>query len=272
MPDSQLVDTDVVYCDGDDVFTNVRNKAYGDLTSSTKPTKQQVDDLIFRMSEWADSETGQAWRIRKVVEYEKRVKLGHKQKHSRHRRRRLRGVGRRENFGIDPRGMLKLPYPHAKDIDSAEGDAIVALNPRSTTDITADEGRDDGNFVLENRNGILRPDIDIFTRVGTQTHGPTVENPRMRVTYRYGTPHDVSDHSGTPADHDFADSNWSVSSTVPGDVRDAVALRVAGRLISGDQYGELVPATGDDSPSLAEAASRWKSEARSLLDEYRRVR
>lgn len=272
MPEDTLIDTDVVYCDGDDVFTNVRNKAYGDLSSSTRPTQQQVDDLIFRMSEWADSQTGQAWRVRKVTGYETRVKLSHKQKHSRHRRRRLRGVGRRENFGIDPRGRVDLKRPHVKTIDSAQSDEVIVLNPRSTTDITDDEGRDSGDFVVDKRLGVLKPDIQLFTQVGTRTHGPTVENPRVRVTFRYGTPYDTADHSGTAADHDFTDANWSVSSTVPGDVRDAVALRVAARLISGDQYGELVPATGDDSPSLADAASSWKGEARDLLKEYKRVR
>jgi len=272
MPESTLVDEDVVYCNGDDVFTHVRNKTYADLTSSTKPTQAQVDDLIFRMSEWADTKTGQAWRIRKVTDYEKRVKLSHKQKHSRHRRRRLRGTGRRENFGIDPRGRLTLKHPHVKTIDSNEGDKVEVLNPRSVDDITADEGRESGDFVLDGRSGVIKPDIQLFTAVGTQTHGPTVENPRLRVTYRYGTPANATDHSGTAADFDFVDSNWSVSSTVPGDVRDAVALKVAARLISGDQYGELVPATGDDSPSLADAASSWKDEATGLLDAYKRVR
>lgn len=272
MPESTLVDTDVVYCTGDDVFTHVRNKTYGDLSGSTKPTQAQVDRLIYQMSEWADTQTGQAWRIRKVGGYEKRVKLSHKQKNSRHRRRRLRGTGRRENFGISPRGRVSLKHPHVKTIASAEGDKVEVLNPRSSDDITANEGRESGDFVVDQRSGVLKPDIQLFTAVGTQTHGPTVENPRVRVTYRYGTPYDTADHSGTPADFAFDDSNWSVSSTVPPDVRDAVALKVAARLISGDQYGELVPATGDDSPSLADAASSWKGEAEGLLKSYKRVR
>jgi hypothetical protein len=224
------------------------------------------------MSEWADTTTGQAWRIRKVTGYEKRVKLSHKQKHSRHRRRRLRGTGRRENFGIDPRGQTTLKHPHIKTLDAAEGDTLEVLNPRSVDDITANEGRENGDFVVDQRSGVVKPDIQLFTAVGTQTHGPTIENPRLRITYRYGTPYDVTDHSTTAADYDFDDADWSVSSTVPGDVRDAVALKVAARLISGDQYGELVPATGDDSPSLADAASSWGSEAKDLLMNYKRVR
>jgi len=224
------------------------------------------------MSEWADTYTGQAWRIRKVSGYQQGVKLSHKQKYARHRRRRMRGAGRRQNFGINPRGRITLKHPHVKTIASANGDSVEILNPRSTNDITANEGRDTGDFVVDYRAGVLKPDIQLFTAVGTQTHGPVVEDPTIRITYRYGTPYDVTDHSGTPSDFDFADTNWSVSSTVPGDVRDAVALRVAMRLVASDQYGELTPNSGDDSPSLADAASSWKTESQTLLTPYKRVR
>lgn len=262
---TELVDTSIDYCTPDDVFTYIRNKQYDDLpqdpssTSGGTLTKDQVDRLISQASEWADNTTKRAWRTRRAVDVEKRVKLSHKQKRPRHRRRRLRGRARRENYGVDPRGFVNLPHNHVKAIDSGQNDEVIVLNPRSTDDITSEEGRENGDFVISNREGVLRPEYTLFTAVGTAVHGPVIENPRVRVSYRYGEPHDVTDY----------DSNADgVSDTVPDDVRDAVALRVAAKIVGSDQYGEITPAGADDSPSLSDAVSSWNTEAKDLLSNH----
>lgn len=260
--ESELIDKDVDYCDGDDVFAYIRNKTYGDLGANTKPTKSQVDNLISRYSNRVDTYTRRAWRDRKVVGLETRVKLSHKQKHSRHRRRNIRGHGGRHNFGSDPRGMVDLPHIHIKTPDSNQGDAVEVLNPRSIDDITDDRGRGDGRYVVDERKGIIRPDISNFTAIGTRTQGPTVDESlaRVRVTYRYGETNDPTD-----GDTD------GVSDTVPGDVREATAQLVASKLIGSDQYGEMVPTGGEGTPSLTDTASTLKNDAYTTLDTFKRV-
>lgn len=268
--ETQLVDTDVVYCDGDDVFTYIRNKAYSDLGTSSKPTQEQVDNLIARMSERIDNRTNRAWRIRKVVDLERGVKFSHKQKNPRHRRRRLRGRSPDPLHSVDPRGMVNLPHIHIKTIDSAQNDAVIVLNPRATNDITDTPGRESGDYVVDERKGIIRPELTLFTPAGTRVHGPIIEGAEVRVSYRYGEPYSTTDHSGTAADHDFKDSNWSVSSTVPGDITEACALLVAWKLLASDQYGNLTPSNAGDSPDLSSAIGSLKSEANSIIKDHAR--
>ena len=260
--ESELVDTSVDYADGDDIFgVYIRNKDYSNLSSSSTPTQSQVDNLIARMSEYADTTTGRAWRIRKVADLTVSVKLSHTQKHSRHRRRRLRGRGMRDQLNVDIRGYAELPHFHLQDIDSAQGDKIVVLEPRETNEITDNEGRDSGDYVVDTRKGVIRPEIDLFTAVGTRIHGPIIEDPRIRVTYRYGLTNATTDNDGD-----------GVSDTVPGDVREAVAMLVAAKLIETDQYGELLPANTGDSPDIPQASKRLREDAEGILDRYRRVR
>lgn len=269
--DTRLVDEDVVYCAPEDVFAHIRNKKYQDLPETVSAaskgalTQDQVDKIIANKSEKVDSETKRAWRTRKVVDAELKIKLSHKQKHTRHRRRRIRG-GRnnRQNFQVDQRGFVDLPHTHIKPITSTEGDKVEVLNPRSVNDITEDEGRADGHYVVSNRKGILRPDIQLLTPVGTQTHGPTLEDgmAEVRVSYRYGYPHDVTEYD---SDGD------GVSDYVPGDISDATALLAAAQIVGSDQFGEMVPSGGENTPSLSDAASSWESSAKDTIREYKRV-
>jgi len=260
--ESELVDTSVAYADGDDIFgVYIRNIDYGNLDGNSTPTKSQVDRLIDRMSEYVDTTTGRAWRIRKVADLTVPVKLSHTQKHARHRRRRLRGKGMREKLNVNIRGYGELPHFHLKSIDSAKGDSVVALQPRNETDLTDNEGRADGDYVLDKRKGIIRPEITNFTAVGTRIQGPAIENPKLRVTYRYGLTNATTDSN-----------NDGVSDTVPGDIREAVAMLVAAKLIETDQYGELLPANTGDSPDLPQASKRLRDDAEGVLDQYRRVR
>lgn len=269
--DTQLVDENVVYASPADVFRHIRNKGYEDLPNDRSGlsqgglAKSDVDSLIRQASERVDRHTKRAWRTRKVSGVELDINLSHDQKHARHRRRRTRGHGGRHNYQYGTRAMVDLPHTHIKPIDPST-DSVEILNPRSSTDITEDEGREDGRYIVSNRKGILRPDIDNLTPIGTYHNGPTIEEgvASVRVTYRYGHPNDVTDYT---EDGDSV----GVSDYVPPDIRDAVGQLAASRLIASDQYGELVPSGGDGSPNLGQASSRIESDAMKIINEYRRV-
>lgn len=276
--DTQLVDTDVVYADPADVFRHVRNKKYDDLSTDRSSLSQgglsqeDVDDLILQVSEKVDNDTKRAWRTRKVVDMELNVRFSHKQKSARHRRRRHRRANR---TAAEPtsRAFVDLPHNHIKPIDSNESDAVVILNERSTNDITTDEGRTDGSYVVSNRKGVLRPDVRLFTPISTASRSArNLENGAVsvRVSYRYGFPIDVTDYT-TGADTFGANTTYSVSTEVPGDVRDAVGKLVAARLIGSDQYGNLVPNAGGDTPNLAEAGGRLRTAAEDTIKNYKRA-
>jgi hypothetical protein len=275
--ETQLVDDDVVYCSPGDVFAHIRNKKYADLPAARTDlqqgglTKQDVDDLIFRMSGKTDTFTKRAWRTRKVVEAELDVKFSHKQKHARHRRRKHR---KRTQTGVEPssRAKVTLPHNHVKDIDGNEGDVVEILNERDVNDVTTDEGRADGSYVLSNRKGVLKPDVRLFTPVSTTVSGQDLRNGEfaVRVSYRYGFPHNVTDYT-TGADTFGQSTTYSVSTEVRKGIRDATAMLVVARLIAGDQYGELLPNSGDDSPDLSTAANQYKTDAKDELRNYRRA-
>lgn len=261
--ESELVDDDVVYCTGNDVFTHIRNKRFGDLDESvdtaqsiadtTSLTQTQVVDLIARFSDQADSATKRAWRTRRVNDYEVVVKFSHEQRIARHRRRRRTrgGHGRLVTHAAN-RGFANLPHNHIIDVTSVE-----VLNPRSVDDVTADEGRD-ASYVVDYRKGIIRPNVNLFVPTGrAMAGGRNLDDARLKVTYTYGD-------TGSEAADDLVDP-FQLSTAVPGKVTDAVALLTAARLVGSDQYGELVPQSGGDSPSLAEAVSSWRDEAESTL-------
>lgn len=272
---TELIDDDVVYATGNDVFTHIRNKRFPDLDTSvdetddlgtaTSLTQSQVVDLIARFTEQVDNDTKRAWRTRRVNEYNVRVKFSHDQKRGRHRRRNRRGGTRAVNHHAGRRGMADLPHNHIRAIDSAESDKVEVLNPRSVDDVTDEQGRDNGKYVVEKRNGVIRPDTTLFVPAGRNMAGSRdIENAKLRVTYRYGeepNPNTVDDLTGS----------YKVSTSVPGDIRDAVALFTAARLIGSDQYGELTPSGGGgDGPSLSEAVSSWKAEAQDTVDRFAR--
>lgn len=275
--DTQLVDSDVVYCSAADVFRHVRNKGYDDLPTDRSGLSQgglsqrDVNDLIRNLSERADTLTKRAWRTRKVEDLELRVKFEHAQKHARHRRRKNR---RSNTYGYEDssRAFVRLPHNHVKQIDAGKGDEVIVLNERSTNDITTDQGRDEGRYYLSTRKGVLRPDVRLFTPVTTASSGGrNLKNgsASVRVTYRYGYPANQFDYT-VDADT-FGSAPLSVSTQVPLDVRDAVGKMVAARLIESDQYGNLVPNAGDDTPNLGDAASRLRDTAIANLRDYKRA-
>lgn len=273
---TQLIDDDVVYATGNDVFTHIRNKRFPDLPDTSSDvganepgvlTKTQVVDLIARFSDDVDNSTKRAWRTRKVESYEVRVKFSHTQKRSRHRRRRRRsgsGGTARVKTHAGHRAMADLPHNHIRTPDPNEGDAVEVLNPRSVDDVTDNEGREDGDYVVDERKGVIRPEVNLFVPAGSGTaSGRDIEDGRLRVTYRYG-------EVPNPVDEPDLSGSYQLSTSVPGDLRDAVALLTAARLVGSDQYGELTPNASGDGPSLAEAVSSWKREARSTIDGFTR--
>jgi hypothetical protein len=273
---TQLVDEDAVYATGNDVFTHIRNKRFPDLPDTPQDTnvgdggiltKEQVVDLIARFSDDVDNSTKRAWRTRKVEAYEVPVKFSHEQKRSRHRRRRRRsGTGgtARVQTHAGHRAMADLPHNHIRTPDANEGDVVEVLNPRSADDVTGSDGREDGNYVVDERKGVIRPEVNLFVPSGSGTaRGRDIEGGRLRVTYRYGM-------EPNPTDEPDLTAPYQLSTSVPGDIQDAVALLTAARLVGSDQYGELVPNQSGDEPSLAEAVSSWKSEARSTIDGFTR--
>lgn len=267
--DTQLVDEDVVYCRERDVFAHIRNKKYEDLPADSTSlqtgglTQADVDRLIGRMSGKVDDYTKRAWRTRRVNDVEVGVNFSHKQKHARHRRRKQRN-SRQATVESGSRATVNLPHNHVKQIDAATGDEVVVLNDREAKDVTSDEGREDGAYVVTNRRGVVRPDVRLFVPVSTTGAGQDLRNGSvsLRVSYRYGYPHDVVDYD-TDGD--------GISDYVPEGVRDATAMWVVSRLIAGDQYGEVLPNSGDDSPDLSSAAQDFKSSAKSTLQNFRRA-
>lgn len=267
--ETELIDDDIVYCTGTDVFTHIRNKAWSDLveTHPTDPapgegtslSQSQVNDLIARFTERVDNQTKRAWRKRRVNDYEVRIKFRQQEKRGRLRRRSRRGAG---GFVTNAgrRGFGDLPHIQIFDIDPNEGDKVEILNPRNVNDVTDNEGRDDGQWVVDTRKGVIRPNVSLFVPTGRRRRGARdIDNARVRMTYRYGREPNAQTVDGV-----------QVSTAVPGDIRDAVALLTTARLIGSDQYGELVPDSGGDEPSLSNAVSNLKAEADDLIDEYRR--
>jgi len=272
--ETQIVDADedVVYASPTDVFAHIRNKAYSDLTNEhtggtvgeTSLTRTDVRKLLRRFTDKIDNQTKRAWRRRRVEAYEVRIKFDSSLKYAKNRRRSRRGSGGiAMNSGR--RGMGDLPHIHVFPIDPAEGDVVEVLNPRSVNDITDAGGREDGRFVVDERKGIIRPDVSLFVPTGRKRRGERdIQFAKLRVSYRYGY-----DPAPDVEDEVDGDGGVRVSTAVPGDLRDAVALLVAARLVGSDQYGSLVP-SGSDDVSLADAVSSFKAEANDTIDEYRR--
>lgn len=249
---------DVPYAEVSDVEKYVRNKTF-DTTSD--PTESEVAAMIDEASEEVDSRTGRAWRTRTVSDRELRVNFSHKQERQSTSRRRYPAAtgsrGQTFTTAVSPRGVVNLPNPQVRSIDSAQGDSIVVLNRDSTTDITANEGRDvDEGWVLDERHGILYVDIENYLRGPLWGTGLS-DRPLVRVTYRYGT-----DEAGN-----------DVSQSVPADIKRATAQLVAADLIETDQYGKVIASGPEGAPDQNQAAQRLRESANSTIDRYRyRVR
>lgn len=252
-----LVD-DVRYAQPTDVETYIRNKSFD---GSSDPTKTEVERVLDSMTERVDTLTGRAWRTRKVADRELAVKFSHRQRFFSATRRRFPASGggprgRVFTRTVPQRGVVTLPHPQVRSIDSNAGDKVVVLNETSTTDITANEGRDqDEGWVLDERHGLLHIDIENFL-VGPLEGSGLAHRPQVRVTYRYGT-------------DESSPSTAGLSDSVPPDIREAVAMLTASKLLSTDQYGDLVVSGPENVPDQNQAAQNLREEAMENIMRYK---
>lgn len=253
MPVNELVDDSVQYCSTGDVERYIRNKSF-DATSD--PTESEVQEMILGVSEDVDDYTRRAWRTRKVAERELRVEMPHELRSDFQRKRRAttsRGFLRPIERWVD----VYLPHQHVTAIDAGEGDEILVLEPEGTKDITADGGArtEDDEWYLDARKGILYVDATNF-RVGPVRGSGMIQDPQVRVTYRYGQTSSDTDTDNVPDD-------------IPRAVRTATAKLVAADLIDSDTYGAALASGPENTPDQTTAAERMRTTAFDALDRYR---
>lgn len=253
MPVNELVDDSVQYCSAGDVERYIRNKSF-DATSD--PTLSQVQEMILGASEDVDDYTRRAWRTRKVADRELPVEMGHRLKSDFQRKRRAttsRGFLRPVERWVE----VYLPHQHLQPINSGQGDAVIVLEPEGTKDITADGGArtEDDEWYLDARKGILYIDATNY-RVGPVRGSGMIQNPQVRVSYRYGQTSSDSDTDNVPDD-------------LPRAVRTATAKIVAADLINSDTYGAALASGPENTPDQTTAAERLRTQAFESLDSYR---
>lgn len=253
MPVNRLVDDDVVYCTTEDVERYIRNKSFD---ATTDPTEAEVADMIAGMSEEIDDRTRRAWRTRQVKDRQQMVEMDHTVESAFERKRRLNTPG---GFLTPIRHWVQvfLPHQHIKDISTADGDAIEVLKPESVEDITAEGGSrtSDSEWYLDNRKGILNIAPTNF-RVGPVRGAGMIQDPQVRVSYRYGRTSSDTDADSVPDD-------------LPRDLRTATAKLVAADLIDSDQYGSSLASGPENTPDQSTASSRFRTQAQDAIDKYR---
>lgn len=281
-----LVD-EVPYASPADVLTYVRNRDSFDTDANGgDPPVEEVHSLLLDRSEFADNRTNRAWRTRKVENYTTDLKLSHTQKHPRHRRRARTSSasGRRQlrDPSRQPEPFADAQLPHLnvrvtepdKGLDSNEGDSLEVVVGRSVQDIVADAGIESGEYYLQESRGRVKVDLSSVTITGVSAYGRLISDDAViRVTYRYGT-----DESTAASGYDRTENGgvayspppYARTENTPEDIRRAVAKLVAADLFQTDQYGNILPATGEEA-SPDEAATDLRSEAMDTLNEHRRI-
>jgi hypothetical protein len=245
-----LVDTNTRYAEVVDVEDHVRNQSFD---GSSEPTKSRVQSLLDKASEKIDRMTNRAWRVRKVEDSPSRVEFDsaiESQFRRNFRRSSKHGLVQNTSYW----GKVFLPHMEVQNIDSNQGDKIVVLQPQGTNDITADGGsRDNSQWYLNNRDGVLEVDVSQFIRGPIGANGSTlVRDARVELTYRYGD--------------DSALTN-SVPDDLPADISEACAKMVASDLMETDTFGEVLPSTENIDPQ--DAAERLQTEAEDIIAHYR---
>jgi hypothetical protein len=280
-----LVD-EVPYASPADVLTYVRNRdSFETDANGGDPPVEEVHSLLLDRSEFADNRTNRAWRTRKVENYSTDIKLSHTQKSPRHRRRQRTSSasGRRKlrDPSRQPEPFAEAQLPHlnvrvtdpAKGLDSNEGDLLEVRVGRSKNEITDDPGIENGAYYLKESRGRVMIDLAEITITGVSSYGRLIsENADLLVTYRYGTDESTaaSGYDTTANETDTSTSTYARTENTPEDVRRAVAKLVAADLFQTDQYGNILPATGEEA-SPDEAATDLRSEAMDTLNEHRRM-
>lgn len=280
-----LVD-EVPYASPADVLTYVRNRdSFETDANGGDPSVEEVHSLLLDRSEFADNRTNRAYRTRKVENHTADIKLSHTQKHPQHRRRARTssGSGRRQlrDPSRQPEPFADVQLPHLnvrvsepdKGLDPNEGDLFEVRVGRSKNDITDDPGIENGSYYLQESRGRVKVDLGAITITGVSSYGRLISSEaNVLVTYRYGTDESTaaSGYDQTLNEQDASNGNYARTETTPEDVRRAVAKLVAADIFQTDQYGNVLPATGEEA-SPDEAATDLREEAMNTLAEHRRI-
>lgn len=280
-----LVD-EVPYASPADVLTYVRNRdEFKTEANGGDPTVEEVHSLLLDRSEFTDNRTNRAWRTRKVENYTTEIKLSHTQKMPRHRRRMRTssGSGRRQlrDPSRQPEPFADAQLPHLnvrvtdpnKGLDSADGDSMEVRVGRTRNEITDDPGIEEGSYYIQASRGRVKLDLSEITITGVSAYGRLIsDDATLLVTYRYGTDESnaASNYDETANATDTATSTYARTEQTPEDIRRAVAKLVAADLFQTDQYGHILPATGEEE-SADEAATDLREQAMETLNELRRV-
>lgn len=236
MPEATLVDSNTFYGTVDEVEYWIRNKEF---SGTTDMTDTEVEDLLLKASDKIDQLTGKAWRERKVSGWEVSPTISHEQKkYYKTAQPRTSPTGFLEP--IDPWTLINLQGRFIKSISSGNGDSIEILLPREEVDITADEGRADGEWHLDETQGKLYIDVGNFA-VGPVRGGGIVARPRVRLTYRYGR------------------------DSIPDRINEAASKWVAADLINTDSYGAVLGGGPDNVPDMTTGASELFAGAMGIL-------
>lgn len=246
MPTGTVTNENDFYGSVAGVETWLRNK---DFSATTDVTDTEVEGLLKEVSDEIDKRTGKAWRERTVSNFEKAPTISHEQKNY---YKRGRPPTSPSGFmePIDPWTIVNLPHKYVRTPASGSGDKVEVLLPRSTEDITDNQGRADGEWHMDEEDGILYVDVGAFA-VGPVRGGGIIPKPKVRVTYRYGR-------------------NYSSGDGVPERVHRCANKWVAADLINTDSMGGVVPSVeGGTVPDMNTGASELFSSAMSIIDNER---
>ena len=266
VPTSTVVD-EVPYADPSDILDRyIRNR-----DSFTDPGEETVYSMLLDRTDMVDSETGRAWRRRRVENSTRpEIKFSSQQKNPRKRKRaRTRKGGGRRRLSpqrrIDPWVDATLAFHDIVDVEE-----LIVIRGRETEDITAngptdlqaDPGPiDNGEWWIQPDRGRLKIDLHKFVRGERSITGRLVTNDaNVRITYTYGF--DESDNVNAGSMNDASDS-------VPGDIRDAVAKLVAADIAETDQYGSIFRESSGEA-ELSDTAENLRQDALDEINSYRR--
>lgn len=270
---STVVD-EVPYASPDDVLKHVRNR-----DGFSDPGESEVISMLLDRTEFVDSRTNKAWRRREAT-HTRPVKLSHLQKHSRHRRRSRYSSGRRlrdPTKVADAWAIVQLP---ALDVESIT--ELVLYRGRNYDDLTSSGGEasesvlSDDDYIIEPDRGRLKIHINAVTVGNVSAYGKAlVDDATARVNYRYGPDESSAatevqnwNVSGTS---NPATTTEGVSSSVPGDLRDAVGKLVASDIARMDSLGDMFRTSSEADPDLTDAADSLRSDAMEAIQEHRRA-
>jgi hypothetical protein len=212
--------------------------------------------MILGVTEDVDDHTRRAWRERRVAERELSVELDHTLDSAFERKRRVTTAHGYLN-PVERYAQVFLPHQHIRPVTAAEDDSVMVLLPEETRDITAEGGdrSEESEWYVDNRTGVLYVKASQF-RAGPIRGSGMIQNPRVRVSYRYGRVSEDADSDGVP-------------DALPRAVRTATAKLVAADLIDTDQYGSMLGSGPENTPDQSQAAQRLRDTAFDALDRYR---